>query len=799
MTEQEIHDIHKKVAEFPFKTTMSLEPILKFWEKTAQSEDENEARYATQLLDEVKQVPVLTKPIKNMKTLKKHEKLVKKLMSAVFPPALAGNEIKAAIPPFNFEPFIETKRYAAVRELHAGKLDVPYGIPPDMFEILRFVHSCAMIMGRAYQVAATVETPFVYKVYDPATRLDQYYKMTMNPDFMELVYTKPLKKLTQKEINHQLQNVKDVDLWLKNLPPENFELRGFVIPSLVNVTVHEAISALKNDLLEKDAILSNRKFEPIQHNVRTLLKMPDVSIGLGVYSGCKEYISNFGHKAWSSVNCKQCVAQETGAISGSIYQEVVKTGKAVFVEDLHSIHSPTRMELKLIESGVRSLVIAPLTYEDDVIGFLEMASPNANELNMFIGSKLKDLLPLFSIAMKRSMDERDTLIDAIIKQKCTAIHPSVEWKFEEAAQNLLSQSNHGVKDAEMEPIVFKDVYPLFGMSDIRGSSTQRNLAIQSDLVEQLSSVRNVLIKAQDVIDFPVIDEFLFRIRAMIKKIKRRIKSEDESLVFGFLNHEVGPLFKYLSKENQTLSKLIRAYSETLDPELGVLYKRRKAYENTVMLINNSLSDFLDKEEDKAQKMYPHYFEKYKTDGIDYNIYVGKSLLRSGNFEPVCLNNLRLWQLRMMCEMTKITEALKPKMEVPLETAQLILVHDDPLAIRFRMDEKQFDVDGAYNMRYEIVKKRIDKAYIKGTEERLTQPGKIAIVYSHEPIAEEYMKYINYLQEKGLITENVDDVKLEDMQGVQGLKALRVEVAVNKSVGEIKEPEIEEIIKSLRPN
>ncbi len=29
-----------------------------------------------------------------------------------------------------------------------------------------------------------------------------------------------------------------------------------------------------------------------------------------------------------------------------------------------------------------------------------------------------------------------------------------------------------------------------------------------------------------------------------------------------------------------------------------------------------------------------------------------------------------------------------------------------------MDEKRFDVDGAYNARYEIVKKRIDKAYVK---------------------------------------------------------------------------------------
>ena len=67
----------------------------------------------------------------------------------------------------------------------------------------------------------------------------------------------------------------------------------------------------------------------------------------------------------------------------------------------------------------------------------------------------------------------------------------------------------------------------------------------------------------------------------------------------------------------------------------------------------------------------------------------------------------------------------------------------PLAIKFRMDEKKFDVDGAYNIRYEIIKKRIDKANIKGTEERLTVPGKISIVYSQDKDALEYIKYINF--------------------------------------------------------
>jgi hypothetical protein len=87
------------------------------------------------------------------------------------------------------------------------------------------------------------------------------------------------------------------------------------------------------------------------------------------------------------------------------------------------------------------------------------------------------------------------------------------------------------------------------------------------------------------------------------------------------------------------------------------------------------------------------------------------------------------------------------------------------------------VDGTYNIRYEIIKKRIDKAVIKGTAERLTQPGRIAIIYSQAREAEEYREYIDYLRASGYLTDDVEDVELEDLQGIQGLKALRVTVAM----------------------
>src|SRR5206468_12460309 len=109
--------------------------------------------------------------------------------------------------------------------------------------------------------------------------------------------------------------------------------------------------------------------------------------------------------------------------------------------------------------------------------------------------------------------------------------------------------------------------------------------------------------------------------------------------------------------------------------------------------------------------------------------------------PLYLKNLRLLQLMIACGVALRTERLKARLSVPLEVTNLILVQHAPLAIRFRFDEKRFDVDGAYNVRYEIIKKRIDKAVIRGTTERLTQPAKIAIVHSHTSEAAEWRDYI----------------------------------------------------------
>jgi hypothetical protein len=446
----------------------------------------------------------------------------------------------------------------------------------------------------------------------------------------------------------------------------------------------------------------------------------------------------------------------------------------MIVEDLTTYPLRTHIEEEIIQHGGRNMVVAPLYYQDELIGTLDLVSPHPGDLHALNAMKLREVLPLFSIAIKRSMEELNTRVQAVIKEQCTAIHPSVEWRFRQAAINWM----HGHKDGagtEMEPIVFEEIYPLYGLSDIRGSSTHRNAAIRADLVEHLRLAQEILRLAYGVRPLPILDQLVYRLGKKIAHLDTGLAAGDELTVLDFLRRDVEPLFPHMQEFGPDVAEQIQAYRAALDPRMGTLYRRRKDFDESVTSINETLAAYLDAEQEKAQAMFPHYFEQHKSDGVEFGIYIGAALVEDGKFDPLYLHNLRLWQLMVMCGMARQAAALHERLPVPLEVAHLLLVQHTPLSIRFRFDEKRFDIDGAYNMRYEIVKKRIDKAHIRGTDERLTQPGTIAIVYSQPREAVEYREYIAYLQAAGYVARDIEELELEDLEGAQGLRALRIAV------------------------
>ena len=243
----------------------------------------------------------------------------------------------------------------------------------------------------------------------------------------------------------------------------------------------------------------------------------------------------------------------------------------------------------------------------------------------------------------------------------------------------------------------------------------------------------------------------------------------------FFEKEVYVLFEHIAANDSEFKELVNDYMQHTSMVTGHFHKNQRDYEESMQAINKNMIEYFEKEINTLQKVYPFYFEKYKTDGVEYNIYIGNSIAPDKPFNAIYLRNLRAWQLSSMAHITQLNNATCQLLPLCLQTTQLILVHGNAIDITFRRDEKRFDVEGAYNIRYEILKKRIDKVRIKGSMERLTQPGKIALVYSNTTEIQEYLHHIQYLQSKGLLSDTLEMLDLENVQGISGLKALRVGV------------------------
>jgi GAF domain len=775
----------------PLRWELSLAPLVRFWEERF-ADDEGPTRALLGFIQsEADKHPELTGAISDCGTMSdcgilgQHRDLIDLLMAVVFAPASFEHEYAAALVPFQLRSFYATDPMRRLLLDDEGYLKGRVNLDGSVADRIRLFTAYKLVLKRIYGIEIEAQLPIIITVPDPQTGLDRHFKAAFDYRFVDVTPVGEPPALNEDVIRQVRTSLLDPELLLSMLPPEKFLFRGFAIIRATDVTEQEVLSSIKRDLIDRESIVSNHKFDELQAKLRTLLRRPDVLLGLAAITGEEVLLINYGARTEQACIFADSSHRKLAEFTGTIYQRAVLEGAPVFVHDLEAQRERTPLDEETLRHGIRSLVVAPLVYQGKTIGTLGLKSPRPGDLDAGHLPVLQEVLPLFAMAVQRSMEELDNRIQAFIKARATAIHPSVDWRFRQAVLRTMSRRREGGLGVhlEMEPIVFPDVYPLYALSDIRGSSTLRATAIQADLRAQLRLATDVVEAAHAVKPLPALHELAYRIGQHRAAIEAGLTTGDEVGVITFLRKELEALFGHLESFGASVQAQIEAYRAALDPRLGVIYVERQRFEESVARLSDALSAYLDLEEQAAQAMYPHYFEKQQTDGVDYQIYVGASLNEDGAWDPIYLKNLRLWQLMVTCGAARRAHQLRDTLPLPLEITSLVLAQHTPLSIRFRFDEKRFDVDGAYDIRYAIVKKRIDKALVSGTDERVTQPGTIAIVYAQSSEAQEYRRYIDYLQSLGYLQPGIEELDLEELQGVHGLRALRVNVDLTHAEGD----------------
>jgi predicted metal-dependent HD superfamily phosphohydrolase len=758
----------------PFKILISFHKLIEGLNQIALSDIDYRSNYAKGLLNQIKDKPEFINGIDNLDIIENNQELIKYLLADLFPTALTFNEIKAATLPFYDITFNYSERFKKILDDVGMSFDI--GIR-DMDEHQFYIMNCTLILNAYYNQNVDFGKPLFYDIPDK-NGIIKHYKILYNADFLEIYPTENTQFLNQAKIEELIDNYDNIDLWKKAFPENSWYLKGFAIISLVDVTVENAVSNLKSNLLKTDVEKSklNENFESI---FRSVFKIPDLKIGFTFYDEEEGLFVSHPYnegklKSFIPLDAKE--ADCKNALCGCSFDSLVKNNKPFIIPNVLEFAKTKENHQfgeHLSNQDIQSFLLMPVIKDDKLLGLIELASSTIRALNSVNANKLDLILPYLSDTIEKSNNDMINQLEAIIQKEYTSIHPSVYWKFKKEAKNYF-HSNISIKDYTFKEIVFKDVYPLYGQIDITGSSENRNNAIVNDLKEQI----NQIIAVMETLNFDkkmgVIEQKKFELQSFLLELDQPFKNNFEQIIHHYIETEIHSFLKNTAL-NQKTENLINDYFKKLDTQTGMFYQTRKDFDDAIMIINKRLTSILDDKQQQAQEIFPHYYERFKTDGVEHNLYIGASIEPNKIYDTMYLHNLRLWQLETLCEMELEHHKLKTTLPYTLDVTSLILAFSSPISIRFRMDEKRFDVDGSYNARYEVVKKRIDKAFVKNSNERITQKEKITIVYSNSKEEKEYTKYIKYLQYKDLLEAEIEKLEVEDLQGVSGLKALRVKV------------------------
>lgn len=758
-------------SDSPFQLHLCFASIFEQLEQTAAGPSGPDATRAAQLLADAAPFPELREGITSEAQITGNADLISRLLRDYFPPALTQNEIKAVNIPFTGIIFNHTERFRNILQAAGPAFDITIR---DFDKDEHYIMSCCLILNEFYGTRLDFSVPLFYDI-PTANGVMRHYRILYNADFMDIVPTERSLPLTPADIDLLLDNYEDVALWKQKFPEGSWSLKGFAILTLFDATVENAVSLLKEKLL---TIHANGFRESVESIFQSIYRIPDILVGFTAFNAEEGKFTpdTFGQQLPSflltaqkheEAQCFLCPASYHSLIQEQVYYAVSDT--KTILDSMPANH----LARHFYEQGIRSCILAPVVKNQRLYGILEIISVRPKELNSINANKLEVVMPFLTDTIERLDAELEHQVQAVIQEKYTTIHGSVYWKFRAAAQQQIFHQQIGT-DYTLQEIVFPDVFPLYGQIDIKGSSDARNQSVQKDLHKQLQTLAALLqaLNSQDATQPFHAEEQ--QLQHYLAELSQPLKAGTEQYISDYLAAVVHPRLQRMASAN-ALPAINQYFAATFKDE-GDFHTYRRQYETTIGLINEQLANVIDSRQPAAQAIFPHYYERFKTDGVEHNLYIGASIAPKKEFDIQKLHALRLWEFRLLCEMERAHHQLRPTLPYPLEVTSLILVYHTIIDIRFRMDEKRFDVDGSYNARFEIVKKRIDKACIKHTTERITQPGKITIVYSNDMEEQEYLQYIHTLQTEQLLTSEVEQHEVEDLQGVSGLKILRVGIA-----------------------
>ncbi|WP_291934460.1 GAF domain-containing protein [Chryseobacterium sp.] len=730
---------------------------------------EYRVNYAESLIESTRNFKELKEGFQDISLLEKHEDLIKLLLADLFPTGLTHNEIKAASIPLSNITFNYTERFKAILKDAGKDFEIELrNITDNEF----YVFCCCLILQSYFKKDIKSTIPLYYDIPNQQGIM-KHYKITVNSDFTEIYPTEQAKIPSDEIMDMLLENLDDFKLWKKYFPSQSWVLKGFTIISLVDCTSEVALSDLKSSMIEIDPEHFNPN-ENLTEIFKSYFDVPELSFGLMTFNKKEQKLDKL--PIYESLLTNHILDFWINTFDDetrkNTFSNLSHNSKSIVVSDVNNLDENIRQLPSfsiLKDNNVNSFMVIPIMKDNELLAIMEFTSPIAASFNGLKLRKMEFFTDMILFSLSRFYFEKNYQIEAIIQREYTTIHDSVVWKFRNEAEKYFTASL-GKKIYTLKEISFKNLTPLFGVSDIRSSSEKRFRLMLEDLNQQIEWLNQILILTNSDSE-----KFMLALDVFENELNNEIKADTEQRFQRLLREEIHPFLqgKLEMRAPREVKSKIKDYFLQVRAQTDLFYNHRKNLDDSITLVNRKLADILDESQVKAQQIFPHYFERFKSDGIEHNLYIGTTIAPDLHYTTKVVHKLRYWQLKTICKIEQEFQSFKKDLPIPLDIASLIFVYNEKIDIRFRMDEKRFDVDGAYNSYYEIIKKRLDKAHVKDSSERITAPGKITIVYFGMENQKEYLDYVTKLQKKEILQHDIEFLKVEDLQGITGLLALRV--------------------------
>lgn len=605
----------------------------------------------------------------------------------------------------------------------------------------------------------------------------QYYELQVDFSYVDIQYEGKLPKLDLKAIKENAYD--SMDLLIKALSVVDltkFKFEGISILHFINRDKEFILRRIQNII--KNFNLKNKKELEIEINniFKSIIRKNDITYFFLPIFEISGFPISESEYTKESILLGQYLNFSKACNSCSIYSYLSKP--IIWTYGIESdLNIDDQIFIDILKSkGITNYLGLPLFHRDRYVGFIEIYTSN-NNFNKNDALKLKPYLPHFAQLSNDFVAFLKNQLNKIILENYTSIQPALQWRFNEVAVSYLGEMNNEDENSKLilEKIAFKDVYPIYGAVDIKDSTRIRNLSYKQVLIQHLSYIQELLNNLAQRDGTIVFLGFRENIEKIFNCVKDNGVEKNIVSIREFLETEIPVLLDQVRSScvmDDDLTHLIRQIE---NHNAQIIEPGNDPFEKSLSTLTRAIKEEFAVLNTEIQEIFPSYFETIRTDGIEYDGYIGQSITPTITFKIEMLHQIRKKQILSMVRIIQKTKELSSELPIALRTTQLLFVHPDKISISFREDEKRFDVEGGYNIRYQIIKKRIDKALIENTKERLVQPDTIAIVFSNENITSSIVDNLNETAAMGLIEKNFEFHTLEELQGVSELRAIRVKV------------------------